>query len=102
MTATTWPRRLRLTDSYGISGFGMLLSILGVLVVVLTIVFASVVYGGRAYGRTTCVNFATETGFQTKFVVLNWADAGTCLALAPNGRWIKNTQIVQFIQASKS
>lgn len=98
---TTVGRKLGLTDSWGFTVFGMILTLgLGVALVV-ALAFAAALFPSRAVGRTTCRNFASQTGFKTKFVILNWADTGTCLAQAPNGRWVKNSQIVQFVQGSR-
>jgi hypothetical protein len=60
-----------------------------------------IVTSSRAVGRTTCRNWSAQTGYETKFVLLNWADTGTCLALAPNGRWVKNTQVLSFANGRK-
>lgn len=54
--------------------------------------------GSRAVGRTTCRHWGERTNFKTQFVILNWNDTGTCLALAPNGQWVKNTKVAQFLQ----
>lgn len=99
----TYPiaRKLRLVDSWGISLFGVILGFTAGLAIVVALLFAAILFPSRAVGRITCRNFASQTGFKTKFVILNWADTGTCLAQAPNGRWVKNTQIVQFVQGSK-
>lgn len=55
---------------------------------------ALVVLPSRTVGKTTCRNFSKESGYATRFVIMNWADTGTCLALAPNGRWVNKDSIV--------
>lgn len=101
MSAATVSRKLHLTDDLGVTIGGMLAIVFSALAVFVAIAMAAIIAGSRAIGRPTCRNFAAQTGFPTKFVVLNVFDTGTCLAQAPNGRWVKNTQIVQFIQAGK-
>lgn len=101
MSYATLGRKLHLTDGWGFTVFGIVATALACAAVLLALIFAAVLFPSRAVGRITCRNFASQTGFKTKFVILNWADTGTCLAQAPNGRWVKNTQIVQFVQGSK-
>lgn len=72
----------------------------GLAILVLGIV-PTVILPLRAVGRTTCRNFAAQTGYPTKFVVLNWADTGTCLARTPDGHWTKNTNIIVNVPAVK-
>ena len=55
---------------------------------------ALIVYPSRAVGRTTCRNWASQTGYETKFTILNWADTGTCLARVPGGRWVQNSRVI--------
>ncbi len=57
-------------------------------------VIAVVVYPSRSVGNTTCRHWGEQSGYETKFRILNWADTGTCLARTPNGRWVKNTNII--------
>ncbi len=64
------------------------------LAAILLIVFGAIVLGGRSVGRTTCRHFSAQTGYPTKFAILNWADTGTCLARTPDGHWTKNTNII--------
>lgn len=101
MSAATVCRKLHLSDSYGISGLGILVAILGGGAIFVSALVIGVITTGRSIGRTTCRNWSTQTGFPSKFVILNLFDSGTCLAQAPNGRWVVNTKVVQFIQASK-
>lgn len=100
MTAIPISRRLGLTSRYGgISGFGIILSAASVVLLLVAVITVVAIGSGRAIGRTTCHHWATQTGFKSKFVVLNFFSAGTCLAQAPNGQWVVNSQIVQFIGA---
>lgn len=55
----------------------------------------------RVVGRTTCHNFAVQTGYRTKFEVLNFFDTGTCLARTPDGHWTKNTNIIVNVPVRK-
>lgn len=45
----------------------------------------------RPVGHSICNNWSRQTGVPTKFVILNWADTGTCLARTPDGHWIQNS-----------
>lgn len=71
-------------------------SVVGGTVALAALLLVVLIVGMRSYGRGVCRQFATQTGFPTKFVVLGFMDSGTCLAKAPDGRWVLNTQIVQF------
>lgn len=71
-------------------------SIFAGIVLSVVILLVSIVFGSRAYGATECSNWGKQTGYNTKFEVLNFMDTGTCLALAPNGRWVLNTQVLSF------
>lgn len=101
MNAATITRRLHLTNSYGITGIGTIVLAVGTLVVLVAVLVSATVLGGRSVGRITCRHWGAQTGFPTKFVVLNFFDDGTCLAQAPNGRWVVNTKVVQFIGATR-
>lgn len=96
MSAATLSRKLGLVDNYGLTGVGFLTALLAGITLLMAVLVTSIVLGSRAIGRTTCGHWASQTGFASKFVVLNFFDTGSCL-----GRWVKNTQIVQFIQAGK-
>lgn len=74
--------------------------IFGSVVGVTAVVMAIAVVSMRSYGRGACATWGRQSGFPTKFVLIGWADSGTCLARAPNGQWVLNTKIVQFIQAA--
>ena len=89
----TLRRRLHLVDDYGMTGYGFVATMVVVLAVIVAVTFCGFTYGGRAVGRTTCRNWGTQTGYETKFVVLNWSDSGTCLARS-HGRWVQNTNII--------
>ena len=52
-------------------------------------------------GRGICNRWEEQTGVETKFVRLNLFDTGTCLAKAPDGRWVKNTSVQVFIPGGK-
>lgn len=93
------PRRLGLSDSYGLTAAGFILGILAAVIALVTIILFITLASSRAIGRTTCHNWSAQTGFKSKFVVLNFFSTGTCLAQAPNGQWVVNSQIVQFIGA---
>jgi hypothetical protein len=93
--------RLWLVDSYGLTPYGVLAILIGCALAIVGVMFAAATYGGRSYGRATCARWGAQTGIQTKFVVLNWADSGTCLARTLNGRWVKNSQWVAFVQGSR-
>lgn len=100
MTAIPISRRLGLTGRYGgISAFGIVLSAVTAVLALTGVITVAVIGSSRAIGRTTCHHWATQTGFKSKFVVLNFFSAGTCLAQAPNGQWVVSSQIVQFIGA---
>lgn len=71
------------------------LALLGIGVFV-GVVTACIIYGGRAYGRPQCARWGVQTGYPTKFVILGWADGGTCLARTKSGRWVLNTQVRAF------
>lgn len=60
-----------------------------VLLMVPTIVLPS-----RAVGSTTCRHWGEQTGYATKFQILNWADTGTCLARTSGDHWVKNTSVI--------
>lgn len=95
-------RRWHIVDGYGFMTGGALLASLFLGLFVLPVgIFCGVVYGGRAYGRDTCKTWSKQTGVPVKFVVLNWADSGTCLARTPDGHWIVNSQWQAFFGASK-
>ena len=94
--------KLGLVDSYGLTMGGFLGILAGGILLVLAVVFCAVTYGGRSYGRTTCANWSSQTGIQTKFVILNWADSGTCLARTPGGRWVLNSKWQAFVNAGRS
>lgn len=81
-------------DYYSNSDGWILVAILGALVAFMGLLAPTITWSGRAVGRTTCRHFAEQSGYQTKFTILNWADSGTCLALASNGRWVPNTQLI--------
>lgn len=67
--------------TFGVAGiFGLLIP---------TITWAS-----RSVGRTTCRNWEEQTGYQTKFQVLNLFDGGTCLAKTRGGHWVQNTHVI--------
>ena len=72
-------------DGWFISGWIALIVafILGIFLLIIGI--------SRPVGRSTCANWSRQTGVTTKFVLLNWADTGTCLARTPDGHWIQNT-----------
>ncbi len=96
-TRETWRR-----DEYGNATFAaFMLTLCSAIVAVCIIVFLAVVLVGRSVGRTTCENWSIETGIESKFVLLNWADTGTCLAKAPDGRWILNSNWQAFFQADR-
>jgi hypothetical protein len=94
-------RWLRLCDQWGISFFGMICSVLlGCAAIVLVSLLLTIAIGRNA-GRTSCHNWSVETGIQTKFAVLYWADTGKCLAKAPDGRWVLNTRVQVYIPGAK-
>lgn len=102
MSALPLARRLRLTDAYGDLSFGgFVLSCCAGIAACFVLVGLVVILSMRPYGRGVCHRFAEQTGFRTKFVVLGFMDTGTCLAQAPNGQWVSNSKIVQFVQATK-
>ncbi len=101
MSANTVARKLRLTDGYGFTLLGVITTVLLSFVTLILAVGLAVTLGGRAYGRTTCANWSVETGIETKFAVLNWADSGTCLAKTPDGRWVLNSKWTAFVNAGK-
>lgn len=102
MTKTSLPRRLHLTDYCGLTDLGLILSLLVGAAVIVTVLVVSIVASERAVGRISCRNWAQAAGFPSKFVILNYFDSGSCLAQAPNGRWVSNTKVVQFIQATST
>lgn len=57
-------------------------------------IIPTVILPARAIGRSTCHNWGEQTGYRTKFTVLNWADTGTCLAQTSDGHWVPNTHII--------
>lgn len=93
--------RLRLTDCYGVSPLGMLLSLLGGATALVLIGGLAIILGGRAAGRTICRNWSSQTGIPTKLAVLYWADSGHCLAQTPDGRWVLNTKVQVYIPGGK-
>ena len=101
MSAHAIAHKLRLTDDFGLTVGGFLLSAFGGIAVFVIAVTIAIALGSRAYGRTSCSNWASQTGIPTKFAVLNWADSGTCLARTPDGRWIANSNWQAFVGASK-
>jgi hypothetical protein len=88
-------RRLGLVDEYGLSGFGLIVVILMIACVIVAILVPSIIFGSRALNRSQCHNFATQSGYQTKFVILNWGSTGTCLAHV-DGKWIPKENIRSF------
>lgn len=62
------------------------------------ILVPTIVLSSRAVGRTTCRHWGTQTNIPTKFVLLNWADSGTCLARTPTGRWVPNSNWAAFVR----
>ena len=100
MTATVL-RRLRLTDRYGATPLGIILTILLSFLAVMALVVFLVVALSRPIGRTTCRNWSGQTGIPTKFVVLNVFDTGTCLARTPDGRWVNNSRVQVYIPGGK-
>jgi hypothetical protein len=93
--------RLRLRDSYGVTPLGVILIALSSIGALILILFLSILYGGRAAGRTICRHWSDQTGIPTKFEVLYWADTGTCLARTPDGRWVLNTKVQVYIPGGK-
>ncbi len=89
-------RRLHLVDSWGLTGWGLALWFTLGLSVVLTVLFASIILGSRAIGRTTCRHWSEQTGYPSKFRILNFFDTGTCLARTPSGRWVLNSKVLTF------
>lgn len=79
---------------YSNSDGWILVTILGAVAALVGVVVPTVTWSSRVVGRTSCRNWATQTGYQTKFAIINWADGGTCLALTSDGHWVPNTQII--------
>ena len=86
--------RLHITDSFGLTMGGLMLCILAAVAVFVAVLMFAIVESSRSVGRTTCRNFQTQTGYETKFVLLNFFDTGTCLAKAPDGRWVLNSKVL--------
>lgn len=99
--STTYARKFRLADNYGLTGLGIISVVASIFVVVVVSLVLALTLGGRAYGRTTCTNWSQETGVRTKFAVLNWLDSGQCLALTPSGTWVLNSRWQAFVEGSK-
>lgn len=55
----------------------------------------------RHVGHSTCSNWSSQTSVPTKFVLLNWADTGTCLAKTPDGHWVKNSNWYAYVGVNK-
>src|SRR4051812_43675540 len=70
-----------------------LVFVAGVILLVAVIGIA-VTVGQRAVGRTTCRNWSEQTGYPSKFVILNFFGGGTCLAGPRWGRGVKNTLVL--------
>ncbi len=95
-----------LKDKYGmvrdvwvICGFVVAFTLL--VAVFTAVMIAAIISISIPYGRTSCRNWAKRTGVATKFTRLNFFDTGTCLAQAPDGRWVKNTSVQVFIPGAK-
>lgn len=76
------------------SGWGFLAAITCAIAVIMAILVPLVTYGSRNQGRISCRSFASQTGYPTKFVLLNSWDTGTCLARTRSGRWVPKGQLV--------
>lgn len=98
-----WLRRTWFWDSSldMLSCPGILAVLAGAIVLLFALVFVGVTYGGRAYGKPTCRHWGEQVGVQTKFVILNWADSGTCLARTPAGLWVPSSRWQAFVGGSK-
>jgi hypothetical protein len=82
-------------------GRGLWLLIPFGLVFLVTGFVSVIIYPSRSVGRTTCRHFSEQSGYPTKFVILNWADTGTCLARTPDGHWTKNTNIIVNVPSKR-
>ncbi len=94
-------RRLRLTDSFGLTMGGFVVSLVTVIVAFIAILSVLVIGLSRHYGRISCANWSAETGYPSKFVILNTASGGTCLARTPSGRWVVNSKVIEVVPALK-
>jgi hypothetical protein len=59
----------------------------------------TIVLPSRYVGSTNCRNWSQQTGYPSKFRVLNWFDTGQCLARTPDGHWTLNTNIIVNVPA---
>lgn len=97
MRAFPATRRLpRLHDSYGITGWGMLLYGGAGLLALIVLLMAGVLAGERHFGRVACETFARQTGRPTKFVIYTTFDGGDCLTRSSGGTWIPTKNLREF------
>jgi hypothetical protein len=73
---------------------GIVSAVFALVCVVLAITLPAVIYSSRHFGRVSCDNFAIQSGYQTKFVLLNSWATGTCLAHTKDGRWVPTNQLI--------
>ena len=62
-------------------------------------IIPTVVLPSRAIGAANCRNWSRQTGYPSKFVVLNWFDEGQCLARMPDGHWTYSDNIIINVPA---
>ena len=96
MAASSITRRLRLTDSIGLTGLGMIVVLICAAVVVVGTTLGLVIGLGRHYGRISCRTFSAQTGRPTKFVIYNTFDTGDCLTPSGKGTWIPTKNLREF------
>ncbi len=101
MSTLTIRRRFRLVDGFGLTGLGFVVTGVAGFLLFVTVVMVSVVGLSRHFGRIACGNWSSETGYPTKFVLLNTASTGTCLARTPSGRWVVNSKVIAIAPSRK-
>jgi hypothetical protein len=66
------------------------------LAVLVASIIAIVIPVSRAVGETNCSNLGEQTGYPTKFRILNFFDTGTCLVRNSNGLWVKDVNVLNM------